>query len=140
MGKYNFNGFQIGQSGVQGFGEKMSNPFFQNVGAVRSSDYTRIANAFGDIVQNPRIPDSVKDANPYVSGSTTKRVKNDEATVMLLGSRVTKQADIPKADVSSTYAAKNPSADGSVQRNFPAEGYKPFGGRVAGPFEYRVAK
>ena len=158
MATYNFNNFQIPADGVTGghltgdgqqgrdFGSKISTFGALNVGNRSSVDYTKTDIQFSDAVQNPSVPNfammdlSSNNHNPLVVGSTVLRVRNDEFMVMGLGSRNAMSATLPAMDVMSTNLSSNPSADGTVPRNFPSEGYTPFGGRVAGPFDYRVSK
>jgi len=152
VGKYNFDMFQVPQDGVNGawsqaeaqqsrrFDSRISNFGALKTGTRSSTDYTMIVNGFSDAVQNPRIPESIKDENPFVAGSAVKRIRNDEMMIMLLGSRSSINASLPNKDVMATNLTGTPSKDGTVPLNYPDEGYTPFGGRVAGPFNYRPSK
>jgi len=158
VGKYNFDNFQIPATGVtgghlteegqqgRGFDLRISNFGALDHGTRSSSDYTKLDKQFSDAIQNPEVPNfamddlSGRNHNPLVVGSTVLRTRNDELMVMTLGSRNANAASLPAFDVMSTNRTSNPSADGTVPLNYPEEGYIPFGGRVAGPFDYRISK
>lgn len=104
-----------------------------------TTDYTRVAYGFKakDELQNPTVPPFVMDSdynkNPFVWGSTVKRIRNDEFTVMGLGSRRDMEADLPGFDVSDRKASDGPF---EAPKSFPSEGWHSFGGRIAGPANY----
>ena len=118
---YNFEGFQIPATGVDGgmtgavsaqgrtFDGRMSN-FGALVGGLRNStDYTRtsLGSKDKDELMNPSISEGLQDAsftkNPFVWGSTVKLTRNDELRIMGLGARVGDSShDAPKADVMDT--------------------------------------
>ncbi len=162
MSMYNFSFFQIPHTGLSCDGlhgdrrercvdAKMSHFGDLAYGIRESSDYTRLSKGFKDKgeLENPSIPYFLPTGNggnwgnainnPYVVSSTTHRVRNDELGVMLLGSRNTHSADQPTFDVMDTNLVWDTTVSG-VALNFPTEGWKTFGGRVAGPFDYRVSK
>lgn len=162
MAMYNFNGFQIPHTGLSCEGPlgdqqsrcvdaKMSNFGALAYGIRSASDYTKLEKGFkskGEL-ENPTIPYfqptgnggnwSNAINNPYLVGSTTHKVRNDELAVMLLGSRNADSVSQPNFDVMDTNLVWDTTVSG-VPLNFPTEGWKTFGGRVAGPFDYRVSK
>lgn len=157
MAKYNFNFFQIPTTGVPEndiMGDQQTRSTdarLSNFGAlaygVRSSvDYTKLTNGF-NIVENPTIPYFLPTGdgnfsnavnNPYVVGSTVKRIRSDELDIMLLGSRKKDDVTLPGYDVMDTHLVADTTYSG-VKLNFPTEGYKSFGLRTGGPFEYVVS-
>lgn len=168
MGKYNFNNFQIPHSGVPCEGAdgdqqtrcadmRMSNFGDLSYNIRRSDDYTRFTMGFKnkDELQNPTVPYFTPTGNggnwgnavnnPYVWGSTTHRVRNEEFDIMTLGSRKSMEVSQPTFDVMDTHVVRNTTLSGlqgarTIPYNFPTEGFKDFGLRVAGPFNYRVSK
>ena len=157
MAKYNHSFFQIPQTGLECDWPsldpqarcpemRMSNFGALNYGVRCAIDYTKVASGFKakDELQNPTIPsysqEAEYDRNPYVWGSTTKHIWNDELRIMTLGSRTMAGDRLPGMDVSDTKVAHSTPKDGNMSLNYPTEGYKPFGGRVAGPCGYRVSK
>jgi len=153
MAKYNFSYFQIKPVGVGCEGAlgdqqtrcldgKMSNFGALSYGIRNAADYTKVLSNFKSKIENPTIPSFLQEAeynkNPYVWGSTVKRMWNDELRIMTLGSRYMNGAEQPKKDVSDTKLSSTTPTDNGVVLNYPAEGYKPFGGRVAGPEGYSV--
>lgn len=158
MAKYNQSFFQIpatglsdvwaGASNVQtrAITMRMSNFGDLNYGPRCSVDYTRTAHGFKnkDELQNPTVPSFAMEAeyneNPFVWGSTVKRMRHDELRIMTLGSRFMDGAGKPRLDVMDTKLSHSTPKDGDMVLNWPSEGYKPFGGRTGGPFGYRVSK
>lgn len=150
---YNFDGFQVPHTGVDGgmtggvnaqsraFAMRMSN-FGDLVGGLRSSDdYKRTTLGFKDKdeLMNPEIPSFTLEAdyteNPFVWGSTVKRMRNDEFQVMGMGNRRSNTAtDAPRMDVSDTKLAEDDGTN--APKRFPAEGWATFGGRKGGPHGY----
>ena len=159
---YNFDGYQIPHIGIEGgmtgavsaqgraIAMRMSN-FGDLVGGLRSADdYKRTTLGFKDKgeLENPDIPSFLQEAeyteNPYVWGSTVKRVRNDEFTVMGMGSRrgysatssgtTTDLHGVPSFDVMDTNLAVDDGTN--VPKRFPGEGWATFGGRKGGPFGY----
>jgi hypothetical protein len=140
---------------------KMSNFGALAYGIREASDYTKLTKGFkskGEL-ENPEIPYFLPTGNggnwrnainnPYVVASTTHRVRNDELGVMTLGSRNTESVDQPDFDVMATdlvhMTVSGTTVSGvttvsGLPLNFPTEGWNTFGGRVAGPFDYRVSK
>lgn len=157
MGKFNHNFHQIPHTGLtqirvggaqQGRDAdmKMSNWGALNYGLRRSNDYTKVQTGFSDKIENPTIPSFLQAAerneNPLVWGGTRKFVRNDELKIMTLGARTMDGFSQPTFDVSDTNLSRSTpnDADTDTPLNWPKEGYTPFGGRVAGPFGYRVSK
>jgi len=133
----------MGDKGLQQdrwFGVKMSNFGALTYGKRSADDYTRITLGFMDKgnLENPTIPSFTMgaeyDENPYVWGSTVKRMRNDEFTVMSMGSRRNVDPDQPGFDVSD----KNVTVDDGTNtpKLFPGEGWHTLGGRTGGPFGY----
>lgn len=135
MAKYNFNNFQIPQSGVSDDGPKGdqqsrgADSKLSNFGAlaygVRSAvDYTMLTHGFKakDELQNPEVPAFYPTGNagnwggavnnPYVAGSTVKHVRTDEFHVMGLGSRNTEGVAFPGTDVMDTTLVWNTTLSG----------------------------
>ena len=150
--KYNFDGYQIPHVGVTGgmtgadqqgriFGMKISNFGALAYGNRMVSDYTRVGLGFMDKgnLENPNIPSFTMDAeyneNPYVWGSTVKKMRNDEFTVMGMGSRRTRAVDQPGFDVSDTDVAVDDGTN--APKKFPAEGWATLGRRTGGPANYK---
>ena len=155
---YNFDFFQIAATGptqsdvvtpggegsqmYREFGVKMSNFGALNYGVRNSNDYTTTNLTFKSAgeLQNPVVPSFAQDGewddNPFVWGSTVKRIRNDEFTVMTLGSRRAMEATQPKMDVSDTREA-DASGFGAAPRIYPNEGWHYFGYRSGGSFGWR---
>ena len=153
---FNFDFYQTPHTGVEdttapsnqqtrAMDMKMSNFGALQYGPRSTDDYTRTLTgnfkAKGDL-ENPVVPSFAMDAefdmNPFVWGSTVKRVRNDEFTVMGLGSRRDVEASLPGFDVMDTDVA-NP-AGFQAPRHYPSEGWRTFGGRTGGPFNYDPTK
>lgn len=157
---WNFDFFQIAQTGVEqpdvvtpgeegsqmyrNFGVRMSSFGDLTYGVRSSDDYTRtLTGNFKDAgeLQNPEVPSFAQDAewndNPLVWGSTVKRIRNDEFTVMTLGSRRSQEADQPRMDVMDTKEA-DASGFGAAPRIYPNEGWHYFGSRTGGNFGWRT--
>lgn len=152
MAKYNQAFFQIPATGVdcewaseggqqsRSCGMRMSNFGALAYGARNAADYTKLVQSYQskDELQNPLVPSFAQDGefktNPFVWGSTVKRVLNDELRIMSLGSRAMDGDALPTFDVMDTNLSRSTPKDGDMTLNWPNEGYKPFGGRVAGPF------
>lgn len=149
---FNFDFFQVPATGItenyvgaglqqhRDYGQKMSMFGALNYGPRSADDYTRTVLYFKEKteLENPTVPPFVFDGaeynrNPFVWGSTVKRIWNDEFTVMGLGSRRDMEADAPKFDVSDTNVTNGPFV---APRNYPTEGWHSFGGRTAGPANY----
>lgn len=146
---YNFDGFQIAHVGVLGgmadgsqqdqrwFSVKISNFGALNYGARSSDDYTKLTKGFAK-EENPVIPsftmEGEYDENPYVWGSTVKRMRNDEFTIMSMGSRRLVDPDQPGFDVSDTNVAVDDGTN--TPKIFPSEGWHTLGGKTGGPFGY----
>jgi len=149
MAKYNNDFFQISHSGLDCVGAssdqqsrcvtmRMSNFGALAYGNRSSVDYTQIAKGFADKIENPDIPSFLQAAeyneNPFVWGSTTHRVRNDELRIFELGARTMDGFHKPAADVMDTKLSKDTPKDGDMVLNWPKEGFKYFGGRTGGPF------
>lgn len=151
---YNWEGYQIPHVGLsevdvvtpgavgshqyRNFGMRMSNFGALTYGVTVASDYTRKGLGFKDKdeLMNPAVPsfaqDGEWDPNPYVWGSTVKRIRDDEFTITGLGSRRDIEAGLPGFDVSDTDVA---DASGfESPKHYPTEGWRTFGKRTGGPF------
>lgn len=112
--------------------------------AAGTGDYTKTLTgnfkSAGEL-QNPVVPAFAQDAewndNPLVWGSTVKRIRNDEFTVMTLGSRRSQEADQPRMDVMDTKEA-DAAGFGAAPRIYPNEGWHYFGSRTGGNFGWRT--
>jgi hypothetical protein len=121
------------------FGMRMSN-FGSQVTTIRvSDDYTRTQLGFkakGEL-ENPKVTyglglnnDPTANHNPYVWGSTVKRVRDDEMVKMTMDSRNLHGADQPDMDVMDTKVVQ---ADGmTAPKKYPTEGWSSFGGKYDG--------
>ncbi|RKX64733.1 MAG: hypothetical protein DRP42_05935, partial [Tenericutes bacterium] len=96
--------------------------------------YTRTVAGFAakDELMNPIIPsflqEAERDENPYVLGSSIKRIRDDKFTRMGMGSN-----DQPKFDVMDT----NEVHSGMLaDKNYPSEGWSSFGGKYDGYAPY----
>ena len=93
--------------------------------------------AKGDL-ENPNIPSFIQNAerneNPFVLGSTVKRVRNDEFTIMGMGSRRKVEVTQPRMDVSDTNLIHK---DMVLNKNYPSEGWRSFGGKYDFPVKYQ---
>ena len=165
MGRYNFNNFQIPQSGIsttgptgdqqtRGADAKLSNFGALAYGVRNAVDYTMLTYGFKskDELQNPDVPSFFPTGNagnwggavnnPYVVGSTVKHIRNGEFNVMGLGSRNTEGVAFPKTDVMDTSLVWNTTMSGltasGIALNFPSEGWSTFGGRTGGPYDYQA--
>lgn len=143
----NFFQFDPGQLGsdwagagqkIRPFGARVSNWGATDFGARNSEDYTKMSYAFkakADF-ENPTVPSFIQDAesnkNPFVAGSSVKRTRDDEFTVMGLGSRRNIDAEAPKMDVSDTNLIRSGMVAG---KNYPTEGWRSFGGK----YDFSVA-
>ena len=71
--------------------------------------------------------------NPYVLGSTVKKIRDDQFTRMSMSNDRGAQIDAPKFDVMDTNLV---AADGMVSgKNWPSEGWRTFGGK----YDFSVA-
>jgi hypothetical protein len=113
-----------------------------NFGALRvgprsgvTADYTGVTHGFksADELANPKVTYSVggedphRVVNPYVWGSTVKKVRDDEFTMQHAGSRRTREPELPAADVMDTKLAK--ASGMSAPKKYPTEGWHSFGGK-----------
>jgi hypothetical protein len=109
---------------------KMSNFNAMYFGSRMSTDYTRTVLDFKDKSELENRKPIWQDAefidNPFVSGSTVKRIRDDQAWRMGMandnGTAVTK----PMFDVSDTKAVLGTMTKG---KNYPSEGWRSFGGK-----------
>lgn len=146
---YNFDNFQIPAVGVGGgmendqqgrnFDAKISNFGALNYGNRDASDYTKVSLGFKnkDEWSNPTLPPFTMDAeyneNPYVWGSTVKRVRDEEFAIMGIGNRRSNSAtNAPSMDTMDTNVAVDDGTN--APKKFPMEGWSTFGGRTGGPF------
>jgi hypothetical protein len=104
---------------------KMSNFGALNSGGRMSTDYTRTLLDFEDKTDlENKVPawlDAESNENPYVAGSTVKRVLDDQAFKMTVDDITT-----PGMDVSDTQAVSGAMTKGI---NYPTEGWRSFGGK-----------
>ena len=157
---YNFDNFQIPQTGVEepdldaqtrtdvnvpirrSLDMKISNFGSLAVGAVMSTDYTRINLGFmakddssdwSAIV--PEWQFAERNENPLVVGSTVKYTRDDQFIRMGMSTIAGAQIDEPDFDVMDTNVV---SAEGmvafttdpaGVKVNWPTEGFRTFGGK-----------
>jgi hypothetical protein len=139
---FQFDPLNLGDDWAKGAGAqqmrnpdmKMSNFGALNYGTRRSTDYTRVAAGFEakDDLMNPVIPsflqEAERDENPFVLGSSIKRVRDDKFTRMGMGSN-----DQPKFDVMDTNEVHSGMTSG---KNWPSEGWHSFGRKYDGYAEY----
>ena len=162
---YNYDWFQIAHTGVTGseatksaqtreFGSRMSN-FGDLILKGRSSDdYTRTTLGFADkdnlsdwnaIKPLPHSQDAEHNDNPYLAGSSLKRIRDDQFVRMgmsmggnTLGGLTAVedgQIDAPKFDVSDTDVVSAAGMDSGI--NYPTEGWRSFGGKYDKPVAYQ---
>lgn len=116
-----FNFFQL-DSGIDGGGGAATNPANRNFGQ-KISNFNAVSygdrNTFGfkDTLSNPLVTfeDASAEFNPYVAGSTVKRIRDDKFTILL----------VPKN--AGPLDNKKSEADYSVY--LPAEGWRSYGGK-----------
>lgn len=150
MSEYNF--YQIDHSGVdepdrdawaptdatvpirRALDAKVSNFGALNIGSRMASDYTRTVLHFqskDELADWSKITEFDQDAevnnNPFILGSTVKRVRDDQFFRMSMSNNKGDSIDAPKFDVMDT---KEVNASGLVAgKNWPAEGWRSFGGK-----------
>lgn len=162
MSTYNWDFFQIPHTGVaqpdveaqtrstvgipirRQFGVKISNFGAMSVQVRRSDDYTRTFNqGFKDKgeLENPKITygfgrnnDPLRNENPYVWGSTVKRVRDDELTMQHMDSRNARDPEKPAMDVMDTKLVK--ASGMAAPKKYPTEGWKSFGQKYDGYAAY----
>jgi len=144
---FNFDMFQIGQTGVGGetkgnsvqtrdLDMKISNFGALKNGSRSSTDYTMVLNNFKDKdeIENPNIPSFVQDGesdnHPLVWGSTVKYVRDDQLIRMGNTTTIGGYIDMPKFDVSDTNVANMDVTIGfNSIKNWPTEGWRSYGGK-----------
>lgn len=137
------------------FDVKMSNFGAMKFGTRRSDDYTEVAYGFKQkgIMEGAAAfglhdlrasgdYEAERERNPYVWGSTVKKVRNDQFVRMGMsmgGENVltgydtpNHQVDEPSEDVMDTKASHGPWVSG---KNYPTEGWRSFGGK----YDFHVA-
>lgn len=160
MSNYNWDFFQIPHTGVKEpdlygarssvgiqirrpFGARISNFGAQVVNVRMSEDYTRTQLGFKDKgeLENPEVTygfglnnDPLADHNPFVWGSTVKRVRDDELTMQHMDSRNLRDPQKPAYDVMDTKVAQADSME--AVKKYPTEGWKSFGGKYDGYAAY----
>jgi len=162
MATYNWDFFQIPHVGVaqpdvqaqtrssvgipirRQFGVKISNFGALDVSVRRSDDYTKtFTQGFKDKgnLENPKITygfgrnnDPMRNENPFVWGSTVKRVRDDEMFKMNMDSRRSRGPVKPKMDVMDTKVVKADTM--AAPKKYPTEGWKSFGGKYDGYAAY----
>lgn len=124
------------------FDSKISLFGSHNVGARMSSDYTRTNLCFKSKDEladhNVQMADTGVGANvagrsitvnhnPYILGSTVKRVRDDQFTRMSMSNDRGAQINAPKFDIMDTDLV---AASGLIAgKNWPSEGWRSFGGK-----------
>jgi hypothetical protein len=127
--------------------EKLSNFGALNVGNRMDSDYTRTSLGFKDkdeladyetLTEDTGMGQNIAgrainvEHNPYVAGSTVKRVRDEQAFRMGMSDNRGSSVGAPSFDVSDTNLV---DASGMVSgKNWPSEGWRSFGGKY--DFEY----
>ncbi len=144
---FNFNMFQIPQTGVGG--ETKGNSVqtrdldlkISNFGALKNggrsgTDYTMVLNNFKDKDEllNPVIPAFLQDGeyeeNPLVWGSTVKYTRDDQLMRMGNTTTIGSYIGMPKFDVSDTNVANmDVSVGNNAIKNWPTEGWRSYGGK-----------
>jgi hypothetical protein len=160
MTTYNWDFFQIPHAGVaepdlygarsatgtqirRAFGARISNFGAQDVTVRRSDDYTKTQLGFknkGEL-ENPRVTygfglnnDPTANHNPYVWGSTVKKVRADELTMQHMDSRNARDPQKPAMDVMDTKVVQ--ASGMAAPKKYPTEGWKSFGGKYDGYAAY----
>jgi hypothetical protein len=120
---------------------KISNFGAKNVGASMSSDYTRTVLYFQskDELSDWNFITGVeqeanRDENPYVLGSTIKRVRDDQFFRMGMSNDRGTEIDEPGFDVMDTNLVDASSMVSG--KNWPSEGYRSFGGKYDFSYPY----
>lgn len=108
---------------------KVSNFGALTVGNRRGDDYTKTPLGFADkdnlSNKTPDFQEAERDQNPYVEGSTLKRVRDDQFMRMGMDSERDVNPSEPKFDISDNNLR---SAVGmEAGKNYPTEGYISFG-------------
>ncbi len=111
-------------------GVKMSNFGALNFGDRMSTDYTRTVLDYEDKTNlENNVPvwlDAEFDMNPFVWGSTVKRIRDDQAWRMGMSNENGFAVEAPPMDVSD---AKAVLGDMTRGKNYPTEGWRSFGGK-----------
>lgn len=143
---YNWDMFQIPHTGVdsttygpavatRNLNAKLSNFGALNRGIRCSADYTRTVLGFKDkdelgdwgyITQVDQ--EANRDENPYLSGSTVKRLRDDQFTRTGMENNLNAQnkGEIPNFDFSATNLVHSGMV---VPKSYPSEGWRSFGGK-----------
>lgn len=126
--------------------EKLSNFGAGNVGARMSSDLTRTDLTFQSkdeladretITEDSGIGSNVAargtnvDYNPYLAGSTIKKVRDEQAFRMGMSDNRGKSVDVISSDVSDT----NETTGTTAGKNWPTEGWRSYGGKYDFPYQ-----
>ena len=109
-----------------------------NVGGRMESDYTRTKLDFEskddrsdwEYITGAEL-DAEVELNPYVLGSTIKRVRDDQFFRMGMSNKDGKSIDLPKFDVGDT---REVTGDLVTGKNWPSEGWRSFGGKYDFPY------
>lgn len=143
---YNWDFFQIPHVGVDstthgaGIATRDLNARMSNFGALNraarmSGDYTRTVLSFKAKDElndwsyiSKAEQDANKDVNPYVAGSTVKRIRDDQFTRTGMESDTNAQnkGSIPNFDVSATNLVHSGM---TTPKKYPSEGWRSFGGK-----------
>lgn len=112
------------------------------VGLRRGDDYTRTDYGFADkeklsnwasIV--PEWQEAERDQNPYLEGSTVKRVRDDQFIRLGMAKDSGAFFSVPRADHSDTK-----QAEADVEIYMPLEGWRSFGGKYDFSIPYQGSK
>jgi len=114
--------------------EKICNFGALNVGARKSSDYTKTELTWknkDELSDWKNITtfwqEAERNENPYVLGSTIKRVRDDQFFRMTMSNNRGLQLNQPKWDVSDTNLVD--AANMTAGKNWPSEGWRSYGGK-----------
>lgn len=159
---FNFEKYQIPHTGVdsttKGIGTQtrdlnmvISNFGAMNVGNRMSSDYTRTVLSFefkdeishwATITDHDGIGQNVNDEavhNPLVWGSTVKYTRDDQFVRMGMATSIGSDIDEPAHDVmdeKQSTAAGIVATSNATIKNWPAEGWRSYGGKYDFPGQY----
>jgi len=112
------------------------------VGLRRGDDYTRTTQGFAEKEASshwaaiiPQWQDAEMDDNPYLPGSTLKRVRDDQFIRLGMAKDSGAFFSVPRADHSDTK-----QAEADVEIYMPIEGWRSFGGKYDFSIPYQGSK
>lgn len=143
---YNWDSFQIPQTGVdsttygpaiatRNLNSKLSMFGALNTGSRSSADYTKTVLSFkskdelNDWSYLSAAEQAAKsDKNPYLPGSTVKKIRDDQFTRLIMENNLNAQnkGEIPNFDVSATNLVNGGM---EIPKKYPSEGWRSFGGK-----------